>query len=165
MRNRYLVCSIQSYTILAALIIMSVLISGCSQVAASESDAVAATEPTANRPAPTAIPETADPAPTAETLATEVVVDDMAAAEDFTVSQEDLIALGETIFQETAGGIGCQACHGRDGKGDIGPDIRGKSFETIMIQLESNEAMAFIILSVDEVEALAAYLDWLEKQP
>lgn len=79
-------------------------------------------------------------------------------------SLEELIAQGEDLFQNTAGGIGCQACHGRDALGDIGPNILGKSAETIQVQLDTNDIMYFIILSPQEVEAIAAYLAWLEEE-
>lgn len=79
-------------------------------------------------------------------------------------SNDDLIALGEEIYQVTAGGIGCKACHGPDALGDVGPMILGKSAETITIQLDTNEAMQFIILTPEEIEALAAYLAYLQDQ-
>jgi mono/diheme cytochrome c family protein len=84
--------------------------------------------------------------------------------ESSSMSEDELVAAGEKIFQETAGGIGCQACHGRDALGDVGPNIVGKSAETIQTQLDTNEAMQFIILSSEDIEALAAYLDWLAEQ-
>ncbi len=74
----------------------------------------------------------------------------------------DLVALGEELFQRTAGGIGCQACHGSDALGDFGPNILGKSAETIKVQLDTNENMTFIILTDEEIEAIAAYLAVLQ---
>ncbi len=81
-----------------------------------------------------------------------------------TESMDDaqLIALGETLYQETAGGIGCKACHGTDARGEAGPNIIGKSADTIRVNLETNENMMFIILNDEEIEAIAAYLATLE---
>lgn len=73
-----------------------------------------------------------------------------------------LIALGEMVYFETAGDVGCDACHGQDALGDIGPNIVGKSAETIRVNIETNENMTFIILSDEEIEAVAAYLATLE---
>lgn len=75
---------------------------------------------------------------------------------------EDLIAQGELIFQKTAGGIGCQACHGTDATGLIGPDIRGRTFGQIGAALGLVDAMSFIMLTEDQMKAVAAYLQTLK---
>ncbi|MBI3977778.1 MAG: cytochrome c [Chloroflexi bacterium] len=82
-----------------------------------------------------------------------------------TASQEELVARGEVIFQKTAGGIGCQYCHGTDGKGKIGPSIRGKQAGDIRLVLQSVEAMSIVKLEEDEITAVAAYLQVLKTQP
>ena len=74
---------------------------------------------------------------------------------------DPVAALGKVIFEETAGGVGCQACHGMDAKGDIGPDIRGRDSVAILAQLKTNEVMAFITLTPEEVDQVAAYLRYL----
>lgn len=84
--------------------------------------------------------------------------------DDLPASRQELLNLGEQVYQSTAGGVGCQACHGPTGLGDIGPNILGKSAETIQGQLELNQYMLFIILSDQEIEAVAAYLAWLEEE-
>lgn len=68
---------------------------------------------------------------------------------------------GKLIFEETAGGVGCGACHGMDAKGDSAPDIRGRDSVAILQQLQVNEDMAFIELSKEEVDSVAAYLRYL----
>ena len=79
---------------------------------------------------------------------------------------EDLFQLGERIFEKEAGeGVGCLFCHGAGGKGNIGPNIRGKSPDDIRDALERVDAMSFIRLNQREVEAVAAYLKWLATQP
>tara|TARA_R110002051_G_scaffold281373_1_gene342986 strand:+ start:5397 stop:5954 length:558 start_codon:yes stop_codon:yes gene_type:complete len=72
-------------------------------------------------------------------------------------------AAGKVIFEETAGGVGCQSCHGADGSGDSAPDIRGQDARAILEQLRRNENMSFITLSSGEVDQVAAYLDYLHK--
>lgn len=99
----------------------------------------ATTMPTATTAAPTTMPPT-----TSESAA------------------PDQLALGEEIYQTTAGGVGCAACHGADGLGLVGPNVLGKSAGTIKANLEGTDAMLFIVLSDEEIEAVAAYLAFLE---
>lgn len=81
----------------------------------------------------------------------------------------DPVARGEQIFQKTAGGIGCQFCHGTDAKGNIGPDIRGAPVDRITNALASVEAMSFIMpstpLSRDDIQGISAYLATLAQGP
>lgn len=78
-----------------------------------------------------------------------------------------MVARGEKIFQETAGGVGCQYCHGKDARGDVGPNIVGKSEEAIANALGTVLQMSFIQqttpLSDQDIEALEAYLASLEE--
>nr|WP_306266840.1 cytochrome c [Pararhizobium sp. IMCC3301] len=83
----------------------------------------------------------------------------MSHAEDVEMNED--AAAGKVIFDETAGGVGCQACHGADGSGDSAPDIRGRDARTILDQLRRNENMAFIKLNRKQVDQVAAYLDYL----
>uniref|UniRef100_UPI00404719E9 c-type cytochrome n=1 Tax=Yoonia sp. TaxID=2212373 RepID=UPI00404719E9 len=83
----------------------------------------------------------------------------MSHAEDVLLTED--AAAGKIIFDETAGGVGCQACHGADGGGDSAPDIRGQDARAILEQLRRNENMAFISLNRKEVEQVTAYLDYL----
>lgn len=87
------------------------------------------------------------------------------AAQPANQSASDLLAQGKLVFEKTAGGVGCAYCHGMDGKGLIGPNIRGKTVENIRFQLANNPQMTFITLRDDEVQAAEAYLKYLLTQP
>ncbi len=105
------------------------------------------------------------PMATSTPLAATPTVVAASAPEEATSGPKDLIAIGEVIYQETAGGLGCQFCHGRDARGNIGPSIRGKTAGDIMGQLEEEGQMSFLSMSDKEVEAVAAYLQYLATQP
>lgn len=79
--------------------------------------------------------------------------------------RSDPLKEGEDIFLRTAGGVGCQYCHGEDGRGSVGPSIRGKSAEAIRQALGTVLQMSIIELTDEEIEAVAAYLKYLESQP
>lgn len=119
-----------------------------------------AADPTTTGSAPQATTTTA--APTTTQAPTTTLAPTTTQAPTTTVATTtpgaDLVAQGELIFQETAGGIGCQACHGKDARGGVGPNIIGKSAEVIQGNLDTNPNMTFIILTPQEVEAVAAYL-------
>ena len=70
----------------------------------------------------------------------------------------DQVAQGQEIFLKTAGGVGCASCHGVDALGMIGPNIRGRTASQITGALGRVEAMAFIKLTSEQIEAVAAYL-------
>ncbi|MBI4640698.1 MAG: cytochrome c [Candidatus Tectomicrobia bacterium] len=82
-----------------------------------------------------------------------------------TSNSDNLIPKGEEVFQKTAGNVGCQYCHGADAKGKVGPNIRGKSAKAITQALGTVLQMGFITLTEDQIEAVAAYLKYLESQP
>ncbi|MFV2003302.1 MAG: hypothetical protein ACC619_10020 [Paracoccaceae bacterium] len=71
------------------------------------------------------------------------------------------ILAGKLIFEETAGGVGCQSCHGIDATGDLGPDIRGAKAGAVRAQLKANADMQFIKLTKAEISQLVAYLDFV----
>jgi mono/diheme cytochrome c family protein len=76
----------------------------------------------------------------------------------------DLVAKGKVIFEQTAGGVGCQYCHGLDGKGKsefASPDIRGKQAEDVVQAMATRTLMAGVKLSDPEVRAVVAYLGTL----
>ncbi|MEE9285111.1 MAG: hypothetical protein V3V35_05200 [Dehalococcoidia bacterium] len=58
--------------------------------------------------------------------------------------------------------MGCQFCHGADAKGQIGPNIVGRRAGEIAGAMDRVEAMGFIFLERHEIEAVAAYLDYLQ---
>jgi mono/diheme cytochrome c family protein len=72
------------------------------------------------------------------------------------------VTRGELLFQQTAGDVGCQYCHGTDAKGLVGPDIREADASKIQFALGKVEAMAFIYLTEEEIQDVAAYLQSLE---
>ena len=84
------------------------------------------------------------------------------------LAQEDPLAeaivAGRTTFSE-AGGIGCVACHGNYGLGDlqIGPNVRGVDATRIEGALDGAEEMDFLgpLLSDTDIDNLAAYLQYL----
>ncbi len=97
--------------------------------------------------------------PTAETSPSAIPAE----AEKETESREDPVALGEELFQKTAGGTGCALCHGKDASGMLGPDIRDKSADDIRDALASVDAMSSISLKNEEVLAVAAYLGTISR--
>jgi DNA-binding beta-propeller fold protein YncE/mono/diheme cytochrome c family protein len=75
---------------------------------------------------------------------------------------------GRTIFEKTAGGIGCAACHGATGRGggQLGaPDIRGADEMRVRAALAGVAVMSRITLSDAEITAVVAHLQELNKQP
>lgn len=126
--------------------------------------------PTATTAAPTAAPTAtavATAAPATPTAASQPATPTAASQQPSTggMPLTGRLAVGEEIFQTKAGGVGCAACHGKDGKGATAPANRGSSAEEIRVQLATNEAMQFISLTDDEIEAVAEYLAYLATQP
>lgn len=88
-------------------------------------------------------------------------------------SQSDPLALGKLVFEKTAGGVGCAYCHGLDGKGGgistpggEAPDIRGAKEAQLRAALAGGvPLMTFIKLSEEELEAVTAYVQYLNEQP
>ncbi|PJF41567.1 MAG: hypothetical protein D6737_00980 [Chloroflexi bacterium] len=77
----------------------------------------------------------------------------------------DLLARGEALFQREAGGIGCQYCHGQDARGDIGPNILGKSPEAILQAIGTVQMMEVVTdVTAEDAEALSIYLAFLDAQ-
>lgn len=83
---------------------------------------------------------------------------------------KDLAAKGKVVFQQTAGGTGCQLCHGMEGRGDgaanLGaPNIRGADISRIRGALQGGvPVMGYIKLSEDELQAVAAFVQSLGGQ-
>jgi mono/diheme cytochrome c family protein/DNA-binding beta-propeller fold protein YncE len=74
-------------------------------------------------------------------------------------------ALGRAIFEKTAGGVGCAACHGVDGRGGArlnAPDIRGANEMRLRAALAGVAAMSFT-LNEAEITAVVAHLQELNK--
>ena len=73
------------------------------------------------------------------------------------------IAAGKRLHEETAGGVGCAACHGLNAKGEgLAPDIRGADVARITDSLRNTGDMADLALSPAQVKQLAAYLHTLK---
>lgn len=75
----------------------------------------------------------------------------------------DLLILGEEIFNVTAGGQGCAACHGVDGQGTPnGPNVIGSSKSVIFAATSGGiPDMDDIKLSREQLEAVYQYLQTL----
>ena len=83
-----------------------------------------------------------------------------------TPAPASFIKRGEEIFQRSAGGVGCASCHGIDARGvdASAPEILGRPPKAIKRALATVSRMDFISLSDDDVEAVAAYLQFLKSQ-
>jgi mono/diheme cytochrome c family protein len=80
----------------------------------------------------------------------------------------NVVALGRTIFEKTAGGVGCAACHGMDAKGGAeskAPDIRGADEMRVRAALAGVTVMSRIMLNDAEIAAVVSHLQELNKQP
>ncbi|HSM02455.1 MAG TPA: cytochrome c [Acidimicrobiia bacterium] len=76
--------------------------------------------------------------------------------------EEAQLALGREVYEVTAGGAGCAACHGLDGRGTAyGPDVRGASRQDIADALEWAGAMSRIELTEEELDAVTLYISRL----
>lgn len=84
----------------------------------------------------------------------------------------DPLAKGKLLFEKTAGGVGCAACHGLDAKGNgpagvNAPTIRGKNEGDVRAAIAGGVPMMTTIIKLDddEIAAVVAYLDYLSQQP
>ncbi len=77
------------------------------------------------------------------------------------VMLDPVAAQGKKIFEETAGGVGCASCHGKDAAGGFGPSIHDRDPVAILNALRTVEDMAFIKLTDEEIAAVGAYLRYL----
>ena len=71
------------------------------------------------------------------------------------------LRLGRTIFEKTAGGVGCAACHGMNGRGGAqfnAPDIRGADEMRVRSALAGVVVMSRIMLNDAEIAAVVAHL-------
>lgn len=80
-------------------------------------------------------------------------------------SADKLVARGRTVFEKTAGNIGCAACHGHFAMGDIAtaPNIRAADHIRVKNALAGVGAMRFLAptLSPEDVRAVQAFLRYL----
>ena len=78
------------------------------------------------------------------------------------------VVSGRMIFEKTAGGIGCAACHAMNGRGGAqfnAPDIRGADEARVRSALAGVAQMSQIRLSDAEIAAVLAHLQELNRQP
>jgi mono/diheme cytochrome c family protein len=81
---------------------------------------------------------------------------------------QNALALGRTIFEKTAGGVGCASCHGMNGRGGAqfnAPDIRGADEMRLRSALAGVVVMSQIRLNDAEIGAVVLHLQELNKQP
>jgi mono/diheme cytochrome c family protein len=82
-------------------------------------------------------------------------------------AEDARIEQGRIIFEETAGDVGCAACHGMSATGDQdagGPYIRGASKAQLDSALGGGvPIMGFIKLSLEEKAAVLSYLSYLTR--
>lgn len=117
-----------------------------------------------NEPPPTTTTTTTAPTgttvPGTETTTTTV-------AEPPNPDNDEQLALGKLVWEVTAGGIGCQDCHGPQARGTSnGPDIQGAGRTKIATALAGGVVdMNFDTpLTSAEIDAVAAYLTYLTAQ-
>lgn len=82
----------------------------------------------------------------------------------------DLLAKGKLLYEKQAGGVGCAYCHGLDGKGGgtsgvNAPPNRGKTEADVRQALLVVRDMSFIKLTDAEINAVVAYLKYLNELP
>jgi len=65
---------------------------------------------------------------------------------------------GMVIFRVGANRVGCQSCHGLDGAGKLGPDIRGKDAVAIAQAMGTVPEMNLVQLTELEIAQVSAYL-------
>jgi hypothetical protein len=129
-------------------------------------DTPAETAPDTTAPGETA-PETTAPGDVGTPSTTEVAPETTAPgggeSPPSPPADDELLALGKVIFEETAGGVGCASCHGFDGHGTPnGPNIIGLSRQAIAGAMAGGVPdMSDIDLTSNELDAVAAYLDTL----
>ena len=72
---------------------------------------------------------------------------------------------GKVLFEETAGDLGCAACHGMDARGDgTAPDIRKADVVQIVEALRHTGDMRDMGLSDRDIAAVADYLAYVRKK-
>jgi mono/diheme cytochrome c family protein len=89
-------------------------------------------------------------------------------AGEATPENDPVLALGKLVWEETAGGVGCQDCHGIDAKGTSdAPNVVGAGRTKIATALAGGVVdMNFDEkLTSEEIDAVAAYLTYLVQHP
>jgi len=81
-------------------------------------------------------------------------------------TDDAVLALGQELWDVTAGASGCQECHGLEGYGTpSGPNIIGASKSALTGALSGNEDMEFNPkLTAEQIDAVYAYMQFLTQQ-
>lgn len=75
---------------------------------------------------------------------------------------EELLALGKRVWDVTAGGSGCQECHGPVAQGTpSGPNVIGASRSSFLSALNGGTEDMDFTLTSEEIEAVYAYMQFL----
>jgi mono/diheme cytochrome c family protein len=119
---------------------------------------------------PASAPPPAAPAPPLEPSPPPAAAPPAPAAASPTPNVDAILALGKKVY-ETAGGDGCQDCHGANAKGRTtksgatAPDIRGATEQKLRDALGGGAPlMSFLKLTDEEIEAVLKYLEHLGRQ-
>lgn len=163
----------QKTMMLAGVVAAALFVVACSGGGSADTGSAATTTTDPTKTATAAATTTATVAPTATPTAAPTVAATAAATEEATAAasaDDELLALGSEIFNKTAGGVGCAFCHGADGKGDgpamVGaPPNRGANEQLVREKLGSVPDMSGIKLTDHEIDAVVAYLAYLDTQP
>jgi mono/diheme cytochrome c family protein len=70
----------------------------------------------------------------------------------------DLSKAGKDIFESGADGVGCKECHGADATLLVAPNLHGKTADQVHAALMGIGGMEGLVLSEDDLKAVAAYL-------
>lgn len=148
---------------------LCILLLGAIAVGCGGSDAPNPTAPPTALPiTPTATPVIVEPTLTPTTIPTEPPPLTVPPTTVVKADTPELIEQGKILFETGAGGVGCAICHGLDGMGKpelATPKNRGATADMIWNALDTRAQMTFLVLSNDEVRAIAAYLKVLDTQP
>lgn len=114
--------------------------------------------------------QSATPAATPTSAATPTASASPAPSSSASGSSQSLVAAGKVVFQ-TVGGVGCQSCHGPDGKGGVAkdgstaPNIQQATEQKLRDALRGGAAlMTNLKLTDADIEAVLAYLAYLNNQ-
>lgn len=89
-------------------------------------------------------------------------VEEIGSGSEAAAAAADPLEKGRLLFQADDG---CQACHKRDGSGQIGPDIRGKSHASVVAAMESRRDMVNWQTDRQLTSEEIAYISkWLQSQ-
>ena len=145
-------------------LMLAAMLAGCGGSSAPSQPPAATASPAAPTATPIVVEATVTPVP----QPTDPLPNTTPTTTGGSGDQTELINQGKILFETTAGGVGCALCHGLDGMGKpelATPKNRGATAEMIWNAIDTRAQMTFLVLSNDEVRAIAAYLQELDSQP